>query len=82
MTPQEHILKMKKTIAQAIKVMGDRFGSTEQDVARAIQELKESIQAVSELSLPVNTVPGPGSQSPRATPATIETDSRLQPEGA
>ena len=36
--------KMKKAITQAIKVMGDRFGSTEGDVARSIQELKASIQ--------------------------------------
>jgi len=43
MTPGEHIEKMKKAIVQAIKVMRDRFGSTEQDVARAIQELKASM---------------------------------------
>lgn len=47
MTPEEQIVKMKKAIAQAIKVMGDRFGSTEQHVARAIQELKESMQGAS-----------------------------------
>jgi len=35
---------MTKAINQAIKVMGDRFGSTETDVAKAIQELKESMQ--------------------------------------
>lgn len=51
MTPQEQITRMKRAIAQAIKVMGDRFGSTEQDVARAIQELKTSMQETSELSL-------------------------------
>jgi hypothetical protein len=34
---------MKKAINQAIKVMGDRFGSTEGDVERAIDELKASI---------------------------------------
>ena len=44
MTPDEHISTMKKAIAQAIKVMGDRFGSTEQDVARAIQDLKTSME--------------------------------------
>ena len=43
MTPEEQITKMKKAITQAIKVMGDRFGSTEQDVAGAIQELKMSM---------------------------------------
>lgn len=45
MTPEEQIAKMTTAIRGAIKVMGDRFGSTEQDVARAIQELKASMQA-------------------------------------
>jgi len=44
LTPEEQITKMTKAINQAIKVMGDRFGSTETDVAKAIQELKESMQ--------------------------------------
>ncbi|MDO8354970.1 MAG: hypothetical protein Q7U76_01090 [Nitrospirota bacterium] len=44
MTPEEQIVKMKKAITQAVKVMGDRFGSTEEDVARAIDELKASMQ--------------------------------------
>jgi hypothetical protein len=44
MTPEEQVTTMKKAITQAIKVMGDRFGSTEGDVARAIQELKTSMQ--------------------------------------
>jgi hypothetical protein len=44
MTPEEHIAKMTTAIRQAIKVMGDRFGSTEQDVAMAIHELKISMQ--------------------------------------
>ncbi|HRI39450.1 MAG TPA: hypothetical protein PLO50_12920 [Nitrospira sp.] len=44
MTTDEQISRMKKAIALAIRVMGDRFGSTEQDVARAIQELKTSMQ--------------------------------------
>ncbi|MGZ8421984.1 MAG: hypothetical protein ACXW34_03785 [Nitrospira sp.] len=35
---------MTKAINQAIKVMGDRFGSTEEDVARTIQALKVSMQ--------------------------------------
>ena len=48
MTPQEHIAKMTTAIRLAIKVMGDRFGSTEQDVARAIQELKASMLASTE----------------------------------
>ena len=47
MTPEEKVAKMTKAINQAIKVMGDRFGSTEEDVARAIQELKASLQSAS-----------------------------------
>ena len=47
MTPEEQIVKMTVAIKQAIKLMGDRFGSTEQDVARGIQELKASIQTSS-----------------------------------
>ena len=39
---------MTKAINQAIKVMGDRFGSTEEDVARSIQSLKLSIQVAPE----------------------------------
>ena len=48
MTPQEQIAKMTTAIRQAIKVMSDRFGSTEQDVATAIHELKMSMQAAVE----------------------------------
>ena len=47
MTPEEQITKMKKAINQAMKVMGDRFGSTEADVERAIDELKTSLQTSS-----------------------------------
>jgi len=65
MTPDEQITKMKKAIAQAIKVMGDRFGSTEQDVERAIQELKASMQGSSEPSLSAKTTPELGSRSPQ-----------------
>ena len=56
MTTDEKISKMKKAIALAIKVMGDRFGSTEQDVAMAIQELKVSMQDALEPNLSVKTV--------------------------
>ncbi len=45
MTPEEQITKMKKAINQALKVMGDKFGSTEGDVERAIDELKASMLA-------------------------------------
>ena len=34
MTPEEQIVKMTTAIKQAIKVMGDRFGSTEGDARR------------------------------------------------
>ena len=44
MTSEEQITKMKKAITQAVKVMGDRFGSTEADVENAIVELKASMQ--------------------------------------
>ena len=62
MTPQEQISTMKKAITQAIKVMGDRFGSTEQDVVRAIQELKMSMQDMSEPSHSAKTILGPDSR--------------------
>lgn len=55
MTPDEQIAKMTKAITQAIKVMGDRFGSTEGDVNRTIQALKESI--VKDVQPPVATAP-------------------------
>jgi hypothetical protein len=59
MTPEEQITKMKKAITQAIKVMGDRFGSTEADVERAIAELKASMQ----------TTPAAAVQPPQSTAA-------------
>ena len=43
MTPEERIANMTKAINQAIRVMGDRFGATEEDVARAIAALKVSM---------------------------------------
>ena len=55
MTPEEQITKMKKAITQAIKVMGDRFGSTEGDVERAIDELKASMQTVPAAVGPVSS---------------------------
>jgi hypothetical protein len=58
MTSEEQITKMKKAITQAIKVMGDRFGSTEADVARAIDELKTSM-----LTTPAAVVQSPQSQA-------------------
>lgn len=73
MTPQEHIAKMTTAIRQAIKVMGDRFGSTEQDVARAVQELKASMQASSEPSLSLDALPRPASQSPQNKEITAGT---------
>ncbi|HEV8327150.1 MAG TPA: hypothetical protein VGQ08_06670 [Nitrospiraceae bacterium] len=59
MTQEEQITKMKKAITQAIKVMGDRFGSTEGDVERAIDELKASML----------TAPAAVAQPPQSTVA-------------
>ena len=59
MTSDEQITKMKKAITQAIKVMGDRFGSTEADVERAIDELKASML----------TVPAASAQPPQSSAA-------------
>jgi len=63
MTPQDQITKMTTAIRQAIKVMSDRFGSTEQDVATAIQELKLSMQKETEplATLGRSTTTQPGS---------------------
>ena len=54
MTPAEQITKMTAAIKQAIKVMGDRFGSTETDVAKAIEDLKASIQIDSTKAAPLS----------------------------
>ena len=43
MTPDEQIAKMTKAINQAIKILGDPFGSTPGDTIRSIQTLKESL---------------------------------------
>lgn len=61
MTPEEQIAKMKKAITQAIKVMGDRFGSTEADVTRAMDELKVSMQ----------TAPAAAAQAPQNTASVV-----------
>jgi hypothetical protein len=58
MTQEEQITKMKKAITLAIKVMGDRFGSTEADVAGAIDELKTSM-----LTTPAAVTQSPQSQT-------------------
>ena len=55
MTPDEQIAKMTKAINQAIKILGDRFGSTEGDVNRTIQALRESI--MKDVQPPVATAP-------------------------
>ncbi|TLY22801.1 MAG: hypothetical protein E6K68_01990 [Nitrospirae bacterium] len=62
MTPEEQIAKMTKAIHQAIKVLGDRFGSTPGDDQRTIQMLKDS--------LPVNPAPAP--KTPPAPPPPSE----------
>ncbi len=43
MTPDEQIANMKTAINAAIKVMQNRFSSTEGDVAKAVQALKTSL---------------------------------------
>ena len=68
MTQEEQITKMKKAITQAIKVMGDRFGSTEGDVERAIDELKASIL----------TAPAAVAQPPQSTTAVTAVVKWLQ----
>ena len=57
MTPEEQIAKMTKAIHQAIKVLGDRFGSTPGDDQRTIQMLKDS--------LPGNPAPAPKTPPPQ-----------------
>ncbi|MEK7300778.1 MAG: hypothetical protein AAB034_01765 [Nitrospirota bacterium] len=54
MTPAEQVTKMTTAIKQAIKVMGDRFGSTETDVAKAIEDLKSSMQPDSTKATPLS----------------------------
>lgn len=76
MTTEEQIVKMTTAIRQAIKVMGDRFGSTDKDVERAIQELKASIQAPAERNSSLETLetlPRPGSQSSQSKEVTVGT---------
>jgi hypothetical protein len=58
MTPEERIANMTKAINHAIKVMADRFGSTEEEVLRTIQALKVSMQVS----------PSPVSPSPVSQP--------------
>ena len=73
MIPEDQIVKMTTAIRQAIKVMGGRFGSTEQDVARAIQELKVSMRASPEPSVSVDTVRRPGGRTHQNTEVTVGT---------
>jgi hypothetical protein len=65
MTSEEQITKMTAAIKQAIKVMGDRFSSTEEDVARAIEGLKASMQTAPQPGPSVETSPRAGGQPPR-----------------
>jgi len=43
MTPDEQISNMTKAINEAIKIMGNRFGATDGDIAKTIQTLKNSL---------------------------------------
>lgn len=54
MTSDEQITKMTTAIKLAIKVMGDRFGSTETDVAKAVEALKASMQIVDGKAVPLS----------------------------
>ncbi len=56
MTSEERIANMSIAIKQAMRVMGDRFGSTEQDVARTVQALKMSLEVASEPSPTLETL--------------------------
>ena len=44
MTPDEQIANMTKAINDAIKVFGNLFASTDGDVERAVQALKQSLK--------------------------------------
>ena len=57
-TQEEQIVKMKEAMTQAIKVMGDRFGSRELDGERAMEDLNASMQMepVAVAQLPQSTV--------------------------
>lgn len=54
MATEEQIIKITTAMKQAIKVMGDRFGSTEMDVSKAIEALKASMQAESGKTVPLS----------------------------
>jgi hypothetical protein len=71
MTPEEQVAKMTKAINQAIKVLGDPFGSTPADATRAIQALKESMQR----EAPAASSPKPSVVDPRpaASSETVST---------
>lgn len=73
MTPEEQISNMKKAMTQAIKVMGDRFGSTDQDVVKAIEGLKVAMLATSQPSTPGETVSRSAGQLPRNVESPVGT---------
>jgi len=58
MASEEQITKMTTAIKQAIKVMGDRFGSTELDVAKAVEALKASMQIEDGKTVPLRSLGG------------------------
>jgi hypothetical protein len=73
MTHEEQIAKMALAIKQAIKVMADRFGSTEQDVARAIEGLRASMQVGCGVSPSMAASTRPGSPSTQDQDVTVGT---------
>ena len=86
MTPEEQIANMTKAINQAIKVMSDRFGSTESDVDRAIQALKDSMKAPTQepaKAAAKEPAKAPTQEPPRAAtnePAKVATKEPLKAE--
>ena len=63
MTPEERIAIMTKAINQAIMVMWDRFGSTEEDVARAIGDAPMSL-VVGSIGFMCTPLLSPGTSQP------------------
>jgi hypothetical protein len=62
MTPEQRIAIMTKAINEAIKILGNRFGSTDGDHERTIKLLKEALNPN-----PAPAVPAP--PTPAAPPS-------------
>lgn len=44
MTPEQKIAAMTKAINEAIKVLGNKFGSSDRDTTRCIQTLRDALK--------------------------------------